>query len=57
MKKIASENIPFLIGFLAMALALIIFLMYRNLKDEEEFEHNLDDPKQDLEKHHHGDTE
>lgn len=57
MQQIASENFPFLIGFLVFALALVLWLVFRNLKDEDEFEHDLDDPKQDLDKHHHGDTE
>jgi len=49
MEKIASENFPLLIGFILFVIALVAWLVYRNLKDEDEFEQNLDDPKRDLE--------
>ncbi len=51
MSHIPSEKFPFLIGVIVLALALIGWLIYRNLKDEDEFEHNMDDPKKDIEKH------
>ena len=51
MDHIPSEKIPFIIGVVALALVFIGWLVYRNLKDEDEFEHNMDDPKKDIEKH------
>ncbi len=51
MEPFPSDKFPFLIGVAVLALALVGWLVYRNLKDEDEFEHDLDDPKQEIEKH------
>ena len=51
MEPFPSDTCPFLIGVAVLALALVGWLVYRNLKDEDEFEHDLDDPKQEIEKH------
>ena len=57
MEKFATENLPYLIAVIVLALLLVGWLVYRNFKDEDEFEHGADDPKQNLDKHHHGDAE
>jgi len=51
MKQFPIEDYPLLIAVVVLALALVGWLVYRNFKDEEEFEENADNPKQTAEKH------
>ena len=55
MEKLATENLPYLIAVVVLALLLVGWLVYRNFKDEDEFEHQADDPKQQLDKYNHDD--
>ena len=50
MEKAITENLTLIIVAGAAAVGFIGWLMYRNLKDEEEMEANMNDPKRDLHK-------
>ena len=54
MEQLTSENLLLLIVFGGLIIVLIAWLIYRNQKDEEEFEENMSDPKRDFHKEHEG---
>ncbi len=47
-----SEHIVLITLSVVAIGALVAWLVYRNIKDEEEFEENMNDPKRIVEKHH-----
>lgn len=54
MEQLTSENLLLIIIFGGLIIALIAWLIYRNQKDEEEFEESMNDPKRDFHKEHEG---
>jgi len=55
MENIYSTNIMVLTVFFLFAVALVVWLIYRNFKDEREFEKGVNNPKQNLEHRHPAD--
>lgn len=45
-------NYPLLFTLGSLVLAILVWAIYRNLKDEKKFEKNLDDPKREFDIHH-----
>jgi uncharacterized membrane protein YqjE len=55
MEKISSASVAVLTVFFLIAVVLVAWLIYRNYKDEREFEESVNDPKKDFEHHHPAD--
>ncbi len=54
MEQLTSGNLLIIIVIGGLIIALLVWLTYRNQKDEEEFEENMNDPKRDFHKEHEG---
>lgn len=53
METFPSDKLPFLIAVIVAALLLVAWLVYRNFKDEEEYEKEMDEPVAADEHHKH----
>jgi hypothetical protein len=56
MEALNPKYYPYLIAIAVAALLLVVWLVYRNLKDENEFEHELDEPGQNIKRPHNDET-
>jgi uncharacterized membrane-anchored protein YhcB (DUF1043 family) len=50
MEQLTSNNWLLILAVGATVVALIVWLVYRNLKDEKKLEENMNDPKRDFHK-------
>lgn len=50
MEQLTSNNWLLILAVGAIVVALIVWLVYRNLKDEKKLEENMNDPKRDFHK-------
>lgn len=48
MEQLTSNNWLLILTVGAIVVALIVWLVYRNLKDEKKLEENMNDPKRDF---------